>query len=86
MEIAFADAELRDIVATSLTMRMVYANFADYWEPVAGAQGPVGDYVKQLDSGSLAALADAVKDAYLAGRPDGPRSMTATAWAAKGRV
>jgi SAM-dependent methyltransferase len=84
LEAAFAEAGVRDIVAASLTMRMVYADFADYWEPIASAQGPVGDYVRQLDPGSLAGLADAVGAAYLAGRPDGPRSMTATAWAAKG--
>ena len=67
-------------------MRMVYAAFADDWEPIAHAQGPVGDYVKSLDPTSLTALAGAVERAYLAGRPDGPRSMTATAWAAKASV
>jgi hypothetical protein len=86
LEAAFADAGAHDIVATSLTIRIVYANFADYWEPIANAPGPVGDYVKSLDPTSLAALARAVESAYLSGRSDGPRSMTATAWAAKGRV
>ena len=86
LEAAFADAGASDIAAASLTMRMVYADFADYWEPIAHAQGPVGDYVKRLDPAALAALASAVESAYLAGRVDGPRSMTATAWAAKGRV
>jgi ubiquinone/menaquinone biosynthesis C-methylase UbiE len=86
LEAALASAGAKDVVATSLTMRMVYADFADYWEPIAHAQGPVGDYVKQLDAAALAALAGAVEGAYLAGRPDGPRSMTATAWAARGRV
>jgi ubiquinone/menaquinone biosynthesis C-methylase UbiE len=84
LESAFAEAGTHDILMATLTMRMVYADFADYWEPIANAQGPVGDYVKQLDAGSLAELAGAVERAYLAGRPDGPRSMTATAWAAKG--
>jgi hypothetical protein len=27
---------------------MGYTEFSDYWEPFANAQGPVGDYVKQL--------------------------------------
>jgi SAM-dependent methyltransferase len=83
---AFAEAGAHDIAAASLTVRMVYADFADYWEPIAGAPGPVGDYVKQLDPAALSALAAAVESAYLAGRPDGPRSMTATAWAARGIV
>lgn len=86
LEAAFTDAGARDIDATSLTLRMVFADFADYWEPIAHAQGPVGDYIKSLDPTSLAALDGAVESAYLAGRSDGPRSMTATAWAAKARV
>ncbi len=86
LEAAFTEAGAGDVVAQSLTMRMVYADFADYWNPIANAQGPVGDYIKKLDSDAMAGLATAVARAYLAGRSDGPRSMTATAWAAKGRV
>lgn len=63
---------------------MEYQDFADYWEPIENAQGPVGDYVKSLTPHRLATLAEAVRRAYLAGRPDGPRSMSATAWAARG--
>ncbi|MDE2167633.1 MAG: class I SAM-dependent methyltransferase [Alphaproteobacteria bacterium] len=84
LEAAFVEVGTRDVVGASLTMRMVYADFADYWEPIANAQGPVGDYVNGLEPQSLAALAAAVERAYLAGRPAGPRSMAATAWAAKG--
>jgi hypothetical protein len=70
----------------SLTIRMEYAEFNDYWEPIANAQGPVGDYVKRLSPDRLATLAAAVRRAYLVGGPDGPRSMAATAWAARGLV
>jgi ubiquinone/menaquinone biosynthesis C-methylase UbiE len=86
LEAAFAEAGARDVAAASLTIRMRYADFADYWRPIANAQGPVGDYVKRLEPRFLSVLAGAVERAYLAGRPDGPRSMTATAWAAKARV
>jgi SAM-dependent methyltransferase len=86
LEAAFYGGGVHDVAASSLTMRMVYADFADYWDPIAHAQGPVGDYVKTLDPASLALLAGAVERAYLAGRSDGPRSMTATAFAVKGRV
>ena len=71
---------------TSLTIRIEYAVFADYWEPIANAQGPVGDYVKSLPPGRLGALEEAVRRAYLAGKADGPRSMAATGWAARGLV
>jgi SAM-dependent methyltransferase len=83
---ALRDAGLHDLRATSLTIRMEYAGFADYWEPIADAQGPVGDYVKGLRPEPLDRLAAAVRRAYLAGGSDGPRSMAATAWTACGVV
>jgi ubiquinone/menaquinone biosynthesis C-methylase UbiE len=84
LEAAFRNAGLAEVKATSLTVRMHYADFADYWEPIANAQGPVGDYVKRLTPERLDRLAAAVRLAYLAGAADGPRSMAATAWAARG--
>jgi SAM-dependent methyltransferase len=83
---AFSEAGLRSVTTASLTIRMEYADFQDYWEPIADAQGPVGDYVKQLPLERLDTLTAAVQRAYLSGRPDGPRSMAATAWAARGVV
>jgi ubiquinone/menaquinone biosynthesis C-methylase UbiE len=83
---ALRDAGLRDVHATSLTIRMVYADFADYWQPIANAQGPVGDYVKRLRPDQLDRLTASVRGAYLSGSADGPRSMAATAWAARGVV
>jgi len=83
---AFEDAGLRSVRSASLTIRMEYVEFNDYWEPIANAQGPVGDYVKRLSPDRLATLAAAVRRAYLVGGPDGPRSMAATAWAARGLV
>jgi SAM-dependent methyltransferase len=83
---AFAAAGLDRIESASLTIRMEYREFADYWEPIANAQGPLGDYVRALPPARLTALALAVRRAYLAGAPDGPRSMAATAWAAHGIV
>jgi SAM-dependent methyltransferase len=86
LKAALRDAGLRDVEEASLTIRMVYGDFADYWQPIANAQGPVGDYVKQLPPERLDKLKSAVRRAYLAGTADGPRSMAATAWAARGVV
>jgi len=86
LEAAFRAAGLRDVNAASLTIRIDYSDFADYWEPIANAQGPVGDYMRQLDEGRRDRLAEAVRRAYLSGGADGPRSMAATAWAARGQV
>jgi SAM-dependent methyltransferase len=83
---AFETVGLREVRSASLTIRLDYADFGDYWEPIANAQGPVGDYVKRLPPDRLDILAASVRRAYLAGQPDGPRSMAATAWAARGIV
>jgi SAM-dependent methyltransferase len=83
---ALRAAGLHAVEERELAIRLRYVDFADYWEPIAGAQGPVGDYVKRLSPERLAALRGALVEAYGCGGPDGPRGMAATAWAAKGRV
>ena len=82
----FHEAGFAAVEACSLTIHQQYRAFADYWEPIENAQGPVGDYVKGLTPEQLEGLAQAVRRAYLAGAADGPRSMAATAWAARGVV
>jgi SAM-dependent methyltransferase len=83
---AFQGVGLGEVGACSLTIRMEYRDFADYWEPIENAQGPVGDYVNGLAPECLDRLATALRRAYLGGAIDGPRAMTATAWAARGVV
>ncbi len=83
---AFDAAGFDAVEARSLTIHQQYRDFADYWEPIENAQGPVGDYVKGLVPEQLERLAEAVRRAYLAGAADGPRAMAATAWAARGLV
>jgi SAM-dependent methyltransferase len=80
------EAGLRDVARASLTIRMDYGDFADYWEPLLGGQGPVGTYVRNLAPALREAVEERVRAAYLSGAPDGPRSLTATAWAVHGAV
>jgi len=82
----FRDSGLKDIERQSLTIRMDFADFDDYWQPFLGGQGPVGGYFAKLASDRKAQIKDAVFDAYCSGAADGPRSMTATAWAVRGTV
>ena len=82
----FANAELKSVGTRSVTIRMDYANFDDYWLPLCGGQGPVGVYVAQLSSDVRVRIADAMLQAYCSGAPDGPRSLTATAWVTWGFV
>jgi SAM-dependent methyltransferase len=75
---------LREVDEASLTMRMEFQSFADYWGPWLGGQGTIGPYVAGLGSEKLAAVEQLLRQAYLAGGDDGLRSFTATAWAVRG--
>jgi SAM-dependent methyltransferase len=80
----FRGAGFSDFQSGSVTIRMNYAGFDDYWRPMLGGQGPVGTYVGSLPDDMRQRIEDAVRVAYLSGAPDGERSLTATAWAVKG--
>jgi SAM-dependent methyltransferase len=82
----FASAGLAQVERTSITIRMDYADFDDYWRPLGGGQGPVGTYLVGLAPDVRARIERAVAAAYRSGSPDGPRSLTATAWAVRGQV
>ena len=82
----FETVGLDRIEQTSITIRMDYASFDDYWQPLCGGQGPVGTYLAGRAPELRARIAQAVAGAYRAGAPDGPRSLTATAWVARGQV
>jgi SAM-dependent methyltransferase len=83
---AWHNAGLMDVVASSLTIRMEFPSFADYWAPAEGKEGPVAAYVGTLHPESRARLREAVRLAYLDGETDGARSYAATAWVVKGVV
>jgi len=82
----FGAAGLKEVQQGSLTIRMKYACFDDYWRPLLGGQGPVGSYVASLGGDLRFRIQDAVRGAYCSGSPDGERSLTATAWAVRGTV
>lgn len=86
LETAWRRAGFTDTETATLTIRMEFESFADYWAPYVGGDGPYAGFVSQLDQRSRVDLTEAVRQAYLAGMDDGPRSFTANAWAAKGRV
>jgi SAM-dependent methyltransferase len=83
---SWREAGLRAVERDSLTIRMEYADFNDYWEPLLGGQGPVGSYVENLQPRHRRQIEERVRAAFLSGAPDGPRSLTATAWAVRGVV
>jgi ubiquinone/menaquinone biosynthesis C-methylase UbiE len=81
---AWRDAGFTDVQETQLVIRMEFSSFQDYWRPYLGKDGPGAEYVGSLPPAERARLEAAVRDAYLDGEADGPRSYAALAWAVKG--
>lgn len=86
MEKVWLDLGLRDVEQVSLLTHMEFRSFENYWAPIAGGEGPVGQYVVKLPSEKRDILREHVRRAYVANCPDGPRSMAAVAWACRGKV
>jgi ubiquinone/menaquinone biosynthesis C-methylase UbiE len=83
---AWRDAGFSDVVDGTITIRMEFACFEDFWTPMEGKDGPFAEYVSTLSIEGRSKLRDAVRLAYLDGEIDGVRSYAATAWVVKGRV
>ena len=83
---AWRDVGLANIEVDSLTIRMDYVSFLDFWSSIDGRDGPYAEYLLTLDAETKLTLRHLIEAAYLDGEPDGARSYAATAWAVKGRV
>ncbi|ESY93379.1 class I SAM-dependent methyltransferase [Mesorhizobium australicum] len=84
MKRTFIEQGLADVTETELMIRMDYQDFADYWAPISAGEGPLGKYMTTLEAAERERTEAAVRDAYQAGRPDGPRSFANVAWACRG--
>lgn len=81
---AWYKAGFENVQEGTLTIRMEFASFSDYWAPYVGKDGPVAEYVSALGVDRQQKLKDAVEQAYLDGEQDGARSYAATAWVVRG--
>jgi ubiquinone/menaquinone biosynthesis C-methylase UbiE len=86
MAAAWTRLGLRDVTQTSLTIRKDYADFNDFWWPIAAGETGLGKFVAGLAPDARGRLERAVRAAWEAGEADGPRSFAATAWACRGVV
>ena len=86
MAALWRESGLRDVDQTTLTIRMTFRDFDDYWAPFTTGEGPYGQYVARLTETSRETLKGHLRRAYTGNRPDGPRSMAASAWACRGTV
>jgi hypothetical protein len=76
----------RKVRADRLLSRMEFSSFDDYWLPFTRGEGSPGQFVANLSAATRAKLAEPVRQGYLSGQPDGPRSFACVAWACRGTV
>ena len=76
----FGAAGLTDVVSGALTASADYADFEDFWQPLTLAVGPAGQYLQSLSDDERAR----VRDACRVRLTDGPFSLDARAWYARG--
>ncbi|WP_457255227.1 class I SAM-dependent methyltransferase [Pedococcus sp. P5_B7] len=78
----FAEAGLDDVSSGVLSVDVAFAGLDEWWEPFTYGVGPAGAYVADLDETGREAL-----KAECARRlPDGPFTLTASAWVATARA
>jgi ubiquinone/menaquinone biosynthesis C-methylase UbiE len=75
-------ASMREVEVASLVVRVEYTGFEDYWQPFLTGTGPGGHYCVSLDETHRAWLCDECLRRL--GVPDGPFTLSARAWAARG--
>lgn len=78
----FERAGLQDVAGSALTARAEYAGFDDFWEPFTFAVGPSGQHLASLPGEQQERVREACREAL----PDGPFSLDARAWCARGTV
>ena len=78
----FDAAGLREVESTALSVHVEHATFDAWWEPFTHGVGPAGAYLASLDDDRAAALRDRCRREA----PSAPFTITAVAWAARGRA
>jgi ubiquinone/menaquinone biosynthesis C-methylase UbiE len=76
----FRRAGLQDVVDGSLEASADYADFDDFWQPYTFAVGPSGRYLRSQSPERQ----DRLREACRAALPDGPFTLPARAWYARG--
>lgn len=73
-----------DVATRSIDVPTVFRDFDDYWTPFLGGQGPAPGYATSLDAARRERLRDRIR-AALPTAADGSITLTARAWAVRGR-
>jgi len=83
LERLFHDAGLEQVENRSIEVKTRFRDFADYWTPFLGGQGPAPGYAMSLSEDKRARLRDKLR-ARLPVAPDGSIELLARAWAVRG--
>jgi SAM-dependent methyltransferase len=76
----FRNAGLERVADGTLEARADYVGFDDFWEPFTLSVGPAGQHLASLTDERRTAIREAIR----AELPEGPFSLSARAWYAKG--
>jgi len=82
IEDRFTRAGLDDVVAGALTASASYSGFADFWDPFTYGVGPSGQHLQTLTKEQRSEVRAALHNTV----PDGPFTLDALAWYARGTV
>jgi SAM-dependent methyltransferase len=66
---------LTEVTEVPVVIDCEYASFPDYWATFTGGQGRFGSLLKTLSDDVRRAIEQHVRDGFLVGLPDGPRSF-----------
>lgn len=81
LRLLWTDAGLSEVTVRPIDILTVFTDFEDYWQPFLGGQGPAPGYVASLTEKPRQALRDLLR----ARLPGGAISLTARAWAVRGK-
>jgi SAM-dependent methyltransferase len=76
----FRAAGLREVEEATLSAKVEFASFDEWWEPFTLGVGPAGAHARSLDEERLTALRDRCRELL----PEPPFTVDASAWAARG--
>ena len=85
LESVWLDAGFIDVISRSIDVPTVFQDFDDYWQPFLSGEGPAPSYAMSLSEERRSALRECIRGS-LPMAPDGSISLTARAWAIRGRV
>jgi ubiquinone/menaquinone biosynthesis C-methylase UbiE len=78
----FERAGLSDVTAGTLTASADYTGFDDFWDPFTLAVGPAGEYLLPRSDAERERIRDLLREQV----PNGPFTLEARAWYARGTV